>query len=63
MLPSLLQTRYRDGGGKSWPVAVMGEEHRKDNAQDMRYYLVLQEERSALKEALCLLNISTASRN
>lgn len=33
----------------------------KDSAQDIRYYLVLQEERSSLKEALCLLNISTAS--
>lgn len=34
----------------------------KDNAQDVRYYwIVLQEERSALKEAMCLLNISTAS--
>lgn len=56
---SKLVTRME--GRKSWPTAVVGEEHAKDSAQDIRYYLVLQEERSALKEALCLLNISTAS--
>lgn len=35
----------------------------KDNAQDVRYYLVLQEERLALKEAMCLLNIPNPSRD
>lgn len=35
----------------------------KNNAQDVRYYLVLQEERPALKEDMCLLNILTASRD
>lgn len=31
------------GGRKSCPAAVVGEEHVKDNAQDITYYLVLQE--------------------
>lgn len=35
----------------------------KENAQDARYCLVLQGERPALKEALCLLNMPTASRD
>lgn len=35
----------------------------EDNAGNIRYYLVLKAERSALKEAWCLLNISAGSRD
>lgn len=36
---------------------------REDNAGNIGYYLVLKAERSALKEAWCLLNISAGSRD
>jgi len=42
---------------------VVGDELVKDSARDVSCCLVLQEEGSALKEALCLLNLAAASRD